>query len=499
MSNMATTKPKTGWRGIHSGHKRWLACLSLAATAMAQSSPTEVVLHNFQAPPNGLYPYAGVVADSEGNLYGTTNEGGTSNQGLVFKVDPSGHETILFEFTGSTGSGPRALLALDAAGNIYGTTRAGGVVGKGVVFKLDTSGHETVLASFTGGDGSVPAAGLTPDSSGNLYGTTATGGVAEQGTVYKLDAQGNEAVLYSFAGGNDGAYPSGDVLLDPGGNLYGVTVALGPPNMASIYNQGTVYRLDSAGNKSTLYTFTGGADGSDPFGHLVRDAAGSLYGTTAYGGTSKLGVVYKLDSGGNQTVLHTFTGPDAGNPLAGVTLDSAGNLYGSASVGGPFGQGVVFEINTAGQFTVLYSFHGQSDGQSPQSDLILDSAGNLYGTTFSGGAYFQGAVYKLDPSGNESVLYNFQGLGDGGSPTMGVVRDAAGNLYGTTTKGGLGFGVVFMLDNTGHETVLHSFTGKADGSNPMADLFLDSAGNLYGTTWSGGTVSLGVVFEIKLQ
>ena len=144
----------------------------------------------------------------------------------------------------------------------------------------------------------MPAAGLTPDSSGNLYGTTATGGVAEQGTVYKLDAQGNEAVLYSFAGGNDGAYPSGDVLLDPGGNLYGVTVALGPPNMASIYNQGTVYRLDSAGNKSTLYTFTGGADGSDPFGHLVRDAAGSLYGTTAYGGTSKLGVVYKLDSGG---------------------------------------------------------------------------------------------------------------------------------------------------------------------------------------------------------
>ncbi|HUD98669.1 MAG TPA: choice-of-anchor tandem repeat GloVer-containing protein [Bryobacteraceae bacterium] len=220
---MATTKPKTGWRGIHSGQKRWLACLLLAATAMAQSSPTEIVLHNFQAPPNGLYPYAGVVADSAGNLYGTTNEGGTSNQGLVFKVDPSGHETILFEFTGSTGSGPRALLTLDAAGNIYGTTRAGGAVGKGVVFKLDSTGRQTILHSFHGGtDGSGPSAGVVLDAVGNLYGTAPEGGRANCGVVYKIDTARHETILYSFAGA-DGCTPSASVTLDSSGNIYGTT------------------------------------------------------------------------------------------------------------------------------------------------------------------------------------------------------------------------------------------------------------------------------------
>ena len=217
---------------------------------------------------------------------------------------------------------------------------------------------------------------------------------------------------------------------------------------------------------TVLYRFRG-PDGAQPvYGRLIGDSAGNLYGTTVDGGASGLGVVFKLDKTG-ETVLHSFNGTDGSEPFAGLIRDSTGNLYGTTKFGGIWGNGVVFELDTTGTETVLYSFTGGTDGSLPYASLIRDSAGNLYGTTFEGGASGSGVVFELDTTGTETVLYSFTGRGHGANPVAGLIRNSAGNLYGTTANGGAsGHGVVFKVDTTGKETVLYSFTGGADGGNP---------------------------------
>ncbi len=232
-----------------------------------------------------------------------------------------------------------------------------------------------------------------------------------------------------------------------------------------------VYRLDAAGQYTVLHTFVGRADGVNPFAGVVRDSAGNLYGTTLYGGPANAGVVYKVDPAGRETVLHSFTGgADGGLPYAGLTLGPAGSLYGAASSGGitnsacPVGCGVVFTLDAAGQFTVLHSFTG-ADGNDPHAGVILDPAGNIYGTTYEGGASGGGVVYEMDPAGQVTVLYNFTGGADGGEPSAGVIHDSNGNLFGTTFGGGTAYyGTVYKLDTSGQETVLHSFPGWGRGA-----------------------------------
>jgi len=202
--------------------------------------------------------------------------------------------------------------------------------------------------------------------------------------------------------------------------------------------------------------------------------------------------------GGHETVLLSFTWADGANPAGGVIRDSAGNLYGTTYQGGINNAGLLYKLDTAGLVTVLYRFTGGPDWGGPTAGVILDSAANLYGTTSTGGtAGGGGVVYKLDTKGHESVLYSFTGGADGGYPNA-VIRDSAGNFYGTTYYGGTaGAGVVYKLDTTGKETVLYSFTGGVDGGSPYAGVIGDSVGNLYGTTYGGGTKSGGVVFKIK--
>jgi uncharacterized repeat protein (TIGR03803 family) len=354
------------------------------------------------------------------------------------------------------------------------------------VYTLTAAGQETVLYNFMAAPGGThPWAGVIGDSSGNLYGTTTSGGPSDMGVVYKLDAKGQETVLYSFTGyPYNGAPRNSGLIRDSSGNLYGTTDLGGPANW------GMVYEVDAAGQETMLYGF--GADGSGPLAGVIRDSDGNLYGTTSGGGTAGYGVVYELDTAGVYTVLYTFTGgAEGGDPSAGVIRDSSGNLYGAA--------GPVYELDTAGNYTVLYDFPG-----FPASGVIRDSAGNLYGTASCCGASGGGLVFKLDALGNETVLYNFTGGADGGDPTTGVIRDSAGNLYGTTPYGGVaqgsgGFGVVYKLDTAGNQTVLHTFTGGDDGGNPQAGLIGDAAGNLYGTTINGGKYGGGVVFMIRPQ
>ncbi len=454
----------------------------------------ETVLHSFTGDTDGGSPIAGVIRDSEGNLYGTTYAGGLSGAGVVYKLDTGGDETILYSFAGGAdGRNPNAGVIRDAAGNLYGTTWDGGL-GFGVVYSVNPAGDEKVLYSFTGGaDGGLLMAGVTGDLSGNLYGTASSGGVANEGVVYKVNAAGHETVLYGFPGPAKGNLPYGGVIGDAAGNLYGTTDTGGSAGA------GVVYKLDAAGQETVLYTFTGGADGRNPWSGVVRDAAGNLYGTTLSGGASNAGVVYKVDPAGQQTVLYSFTGgADGGYPFAGVILDAAGNLYGTTQQGGAGGYGVVYKLDTSGHQTVLYTFMGGPDGYTPNG-VIRDAAGNLYGTTHWGGTGFVGVVYKLDPSGQQTVLYNFTGGADGGWPMAGVIRDPAGNLYGTTPGGGgtANAGVVYKLDTSAQETVLYSFAGGADGAYPQTALILDSAGNLYGTTPQGGaSQGWGVVYKV---
>ncbi len=348
----------------------------------------------------------------------------------------------------------------------------------------------TVLYSFTGNsDGGNPAAGLIRDAAGNFYGTTEGGGAFDQGTVFKLDTTGAETVLYSFTGSPDGSSPAAGLIRDTAGNLYGTTQAGGSRNL------GTVFELDTTGAETVLHSFTTDTDGAMPEAGLIRDAPGNLYGTTSMGGPLASGTVFKLDATGTETILYSFSGLNGQFPSARLIRDAAGDFYSTTGFGGSFGWGTVFKLDATGAETVLYSFTGGTDGFLPTGGLFRDADGNLYGTTSGGGTFGVGNVFKLDTLGAETVLYSFIGTPDGEGPA-GWVRDAAGNLYGITYRGGaFGKGTVFKVNATGAETVLHSFRG-GDGEEPAA-LFRDADGNLYGTTFLGGAFRRGTVFMLS--
>ena len=306
--------------------------------------------------------------------------------------------------------------------------------------------------------------------------------------------------------------------MDSAGNIYGTTYSGGANNNSG----GTVFKLTpgSGGtySESVLWSFGGTGDGVNPYAAgLIMDSAGNLYGTTAGGGAHSFGTVFKLTSGSGGTytesVLWSFGGTNDGkNPYARLVMDSSGNLYGTTYTGGANSHGTVFKLTpgSGGTYSesVLWSFGGTSDGTYPEAGLVMDSAGDLYGTTSGGGANNNsGTVFKLTPGSGgtytESVLWTFGATGDGASPYAGLVMDNAGNLYGTTSGGGANnnSGTVFKLTpgsgGTYTESVLWSFGGTGDGVGPYAGLVMDSAGNIYGTTYIGGANRSGTVFKIN--
>ena len=391
---------------------------------------------------DGYNPLGALVRDGAGNLYGTTYAGGSTfgtydnGGGTVFKVNTAGHEIVLHNFCSAANCADGQLsyagLILDSAGNLYGTTSQGGANNWGTVFKINMNGQESVLYSFCSAancaDGQLPYAGLIRDGAGNLYGTTTSGGANNGGTVFKLDAAGHETVLYSFCSATnctDGQLPYAGLIQDAAGNLYGTTYGGGAIG-AGNFPGGTVFKLDTAGHETVLYSFCSAAnctDGKQPYAGLVMDDAGNLYGTTSGGGAHGFmntvgGTAFKLDPSGHEKVLHSFcsTGgvqcTDGEMPLGGLVLDSAGNLYGTTAFGGANelisgnGIGVVFRVTVKGEETVLYNFCSAlncSDGLLPYASLIQDAEGNLYGTTSGGGifdpncagAFSCGTVFKL--------------------------------------------------------------------------------------------------------
>lgn len=394
-------------------------CALLCLAARSTEGQIASVLHSFTGGPgDGSNPYAGLIMDSSGNFYGTTNGGGAHGYGTVFElVNSSGSysEKVLYSFAGSQsggdGANPFASLVMDSSGNLYGTTVFGGLYQEGTVFELvNSSGTytEKVLYTFTTAGGAYPYGGLIIDGSGNLYGTTQSGGSAFYGTVFELvNSAGTytEQVLYNFTkSGGDGGYPSAGVIIDGSGNLYGTT------QQGGAIGVGTVFELvNSAGTytEQVLYSFTNsGGDGSYPYGGLLADSAGNLFGTTSTGGAGFGGTVFELvNSSGtySEKVLYGFlsSAGDGVQPGYGsLIMDSSGNLYGTTSNGGALKQGgTVFElVNSSGTYTesVLYSFGaGCNGGSLPFGGLVIDSSGNLYGTTYNGGSNGTGTVFSL--------------------------------------------------------------------------------------------------------
>ncbi|MCE7959352.1 MAG: hypothetical protein DYH06_15655, partial [Acidobacteria bacterium ACB2] len=491
--------------------RRAAGILAVLAATVLGSEPAAAysVIHSHMAGPG--FPSNAVVADTSGNLYGTTYGGGASNGGTVFTIRTDGTGfSVLHSFTGGAHDGwyPRDSLILDASGNLYGTTYSGGSSNLGTVFKIKTDGTDfSVLHSFAGGagDGWNPEASLILDASGNLYGTTYFGGASNRGTVFTIKTDGSGfSVLHLFAGGaGDGSNPEASVILDASGTLYGTT------RYGGVSDRGTVFTIKTDGSGfSVLHSFAGGpGDGQYPWASLILDASGNLYGTTYSGGASNTGTVFRIKTDGSGfSVLHSFSGgaADGQNPEASLVLDASGNLYGTTPFGGSSGSGTVFRTKTDGSgFSVLRSFAGgAADGRNPRASLILDASGNLYGTTAFGGSFDSGTVFTIKTDGaGSTLLHSFGGdAGDGSQPYASLILDASGNLFGTTAYGGAwDRGTVFTMktDGTGL-SVLHSFAGGAgDGQTPVASLILDASGNLYGTTHFGGASNDGTVFTIK--
>jgi uncharacterized repeat protein (TIGR03803 family) len=508
-------------------------------------------------------PVGSLVLDASGNLYGTASYGGAASYGGIFELSPGASgwtESAVYLYTGGADGGePQGGVYRDSNGNIYSTAAIGpnSCQNCGSVLELSPGSKGTwtssVLYDFPFvDDGALPTAALIADGAGNYYGTTSGGGTSPCsvqtsgdnwiqigcGTVFKLtpNSKGSftESILYNFLGDNnypstDGGNPAGALIFDDSGNLYGTT------QYGGTHNYGTVFELSPGTNntwvETILYNFGAATDdGANPTGALIFDSSGYLYGTTQAGGEHYWGTVFRLKptskDGWTENILYNFgaSSTDGEVPTGKLAIDTEGNLYGATWGGGTsefttcsenyFGCGTVFKL-THGTWaeTQLFLFDGTTGG-NPSSSVIFDSEGNLYGTTSMGGIYNNGEVYKLTPSSSgawtETTIYNFIGLnGDGSAPQGDLIFNSSGVLYGTTslggTNGGLckanGCGTVYQLTppasgTAWKEKVLHTFSLSTDGQEPLAGVILDSLDNLYGTTSIGGSGNQGIVFEV---
>ena len=501
---------------------------------------------------NGIEYWEGIVTVqvlvSIGSAVGIDNYDAVTGELTLSRVKVVGgavYTNVVITVSGVVSSGggmPRDIIDVYDPGNHQLTMQAV-QVGNSIytnpvitIGKIVSVGHqlpvETQLYLFgTAGstDGTNPNAGLILGTDGNLYGTTANGGQYDVGTVFRLTPEGTESILYEFgaAGSRDGAQPSGPLIQDRAGNLYGTTAAGG------VNGGGTIFRIAPGGTESLIYSFGASAT---PNGGLVLDGAGNFYGTTSYGGINYNGTVFMVSPLGVESELHLFTGnADGGSPAAGLTAGNDGSYYGTTSAGAN-GVGTVFKITpvvSAGTapratFTTLHVFGnaGVADGAMPLAPLLLASDGNFYGTTNQGGEYNQGAVFEITPTGVESVVYSFWGVGygiiDAGSPSSGLIQGSDGNLYGTTVNCGLyNRGSIYRITPRGQGTVLneqmlYSFTGtlgtlgvlgggisgSLDGAGAMGALVETTDGSFYGTTIVGGIADgnnngNGMVFKLS--
>lgn len=451
-----------------------IAFLLLSITAVlspASAQYTLTTLHAFSAVDgqglnvDGALPSAFLALGSDGNYYGTAQTGGTTGQGSVFKISPAGVFTVIHSFAGypTDGANPQAVLARGSDGNFYGTTTKGGASGTGAVFKITPSGVETVLHSFVGypGDGGTPQGGLLLASDGNFYGCTMGGGSYGNGALFKMTTDGSVAgtsllVLHSFSG-PEGSVPAGALIQGVDGNFYGTTIQGGANAFGVAFKMvtdGTV-----AGTTVTVLHSFAAADGEYPQeGLLYCSNAKLFYGTAVSGGSGGLGTVFTISPAGTLVVLHSFVSTEGNTPLAGLIQGSDGNVYGTTSAGGAHNAGSVFCVAASGTLTTLYSFTGGADGSAPNAGVIQGSDGNFYGTAFQGGVNGEGTIFKLTkPAGSIYALWNNSGeAGLWKIPATGSVVSASFGPYSGWTP------IALNSDTSGNAYILWiSASGQA--------------------------------------
>lgn len=349
----------------------------------------------------------------------------------------------------------------------------------------------TLHAFGSGIDGIYPYAGLIQGRNGMLYGNAVVGGRIGQGSIYRIQTNGSYAQLFSFTGGSDGAAPYASLLQATNDFLYGTTTAGGTNS------QGTIYRVNLAGQLVGLYSFTGGADGGTGQAGLIQGSDGDFYGMAESGGVNSLGTIFRITASGVFTTLYTFSGEDGAYPYGTLLQAADGNIYGTTSSGGEFYSGNIFSITPAGVFTSLYRFTGGTDGAYPLAALIQGRDGNFYGTTYQGGTNGFGTVFKFTTNGILTTLHSFEHT-DGAHPFAGLVQAANGNFYGATEIGGLNDGgTVYQITPDGEFTTIVHFN-SSNGASPEGTLLQATDGNLFGTTLYGGANHAGLVYKLTV-
>ena len=365
---------------------------TLTITSVTAPAITLTTLYQFTGGADGGNPN-GLTQLANSNFFGTTQNGGVLSSGSVFVLPAAGTPSVIYSFTGGNDGGhPQDALAQGADGNLYGTTFDGGGTDNGTIFKITTNGFLTGLVSLDGPNGDLPYSGLTPGTDGNFYGTTYQGGTSGRGTVYKMTPGGSLTTLYSFTGGNDGGSVSGGLTLGPDGSFYGTTFKGGT------LNKGTLFKISTNGILTTLLSFNG-TNGSYPYAGVTLDENGNFYGVTSSGGSTTNGIIFRWSATGVFTNLYSFTGGnDGAQPTGGLAQGRDGNFYGTTAWGGAYGYGTVFRMTATGALTNLVQFDG-FNGANPSSTLTPGLDGNIYGTTQTGGAGGAGVIFRLNDSG----------------------------------------------------------------------------------------------------
>ena len=450
--------------------------------------------------PNWYAPYAPPIDGGDGFFYGTMSAGGPTNFGTIYKINSGGTLTTLYTFTGGADDGnPTAALVAGGDGNFYGITPGvpfpvGTSSTSGTIFRVTPAGVLTTLhtfspldANYENADGASPGASLVLGTDGTMYGTTTNGGPGAASTVFNLTVAGVFTTIGSFNGNLIGLPygPTSALIEGADGNFYGTTQTGGTGG--SVPGDGTVYKVTPTGVISLVYSFQNAADGYNPLSALVRGADNNFYGTTAYGGANQLGAFFQLTPAGVLTPLHAFSQSVEGYAPSALIRGLDNNFYGTTTSQGAGGYGTFFQATPTGTVTVLYNFTGTGNA----SGVIQGTDGNFYGATSFGGAAGtsgSGTVYQLLASNNTlNTLHQFTA---GGSGSLGRLLELSdGNFYGTTSQGGstLG-GTIFSCSPTGTVTTLHSFDASTEGAFPASGLVQDADGNLFGTTSQGGAM-----------
>jgi uncharacterized repeat protein (TIGR03803 family) len=391
MKNSRNSFEPSGWgpAGKREAYKLLMALAIpwLFACPMASGqTPTTVVTFDVT---NGFLPYFGsMVQGANGDLYGTTYEGGANGAGTIFKLTPAGTLTTLHSFDTTDGAFPGGSLLLATNGDLYGTTWEGGSYTNGTIFKITPAGVFTSLHSFDSTDGELSVSGLIQATNGDLYGTTYNGGANGLGTVFKITPAGVFTSVHSFVV-SEGTTPYAGLIQGTDGYLYGTTYQGGANGV------GTVFKITAAGVLTVLYSFTVSVtDGTHPYAALVQADNGLFYGSTSSGGGSGYGAIFSITPEGALTILHSFAVLDGDNPQSRLIQANDGNLYGTTSGGGTTGTGTIFKMTLAGTLTSLFSFDG-TNGSFPIGGLVQHTDGTLYGTTWEGGTHNDGTVFTL--------------------------------------------------------------------------------------------------------